>query len=848
MKPKVLFFFSVTFLLLLGSAPVGFSQSPQPVSFQVLGPYGVGIYPGWIAVGDFTGKGKLDLAVANGGANIGSNNVSVLLGNGDGTFQPAVNYPIDGMAVGITVGDFNGDGYPDLAVGNSYTNSVSVLLNKGHGSGTFYPAEDYPVGLYSGPNSVTVGDFNGDGKLDLAVANYNGTVSVLLGKGNGTFQTVVSYPVASSASSVVVGDFNGDGCPDLAVANNPGLEETGTVSVLLNNCNATGTFQTAVSYPVGTAPSAVAVGDFNGDGCPDLAVANDASFNVSVLLNNCNGTGTFQAAVDSGPVSYPYSLAVGDLNGDGILDLAVADVGTTSLSFLLGNGDGTFQAAVWTSAAVDNPWAVAVGDFNGDGKPDVAWVNTEENGTVGVLLNTTTPLIQPLVSTGGTNTYQFGGSLFSYSVTYPALSDSPVNLAVWPARISQADLNARLAGQYLGATLVPYGGASGDGVLFRVTCLDSSGNTVTCPQTTGPYDVTTSWIAPAGQTINGPAFLTAEIAPVGQQTWTDIFTSYAGQATAAGRTCCSFSDFVFVGGVTSAPPTITIATPASGATYALNEPVVANYSCTPAPSGPPVTACIGDVPNNSNINTSSVGTMTFTVNATVSGGAAAVETVSYTVTYGPLASVSPSSIDFGTVYLGTITVKSVTVTNTGSAPLAITDPFLSLLSGGTSNEFVAVNLCPKSLAPGDSCTMDIGFFAGPNYTPQTAVLNVVDNAYNSPQTVALSATVINPVAWLSPMTLSFGPQKVNTSSPAKTVTLENLGTTPLAINNITVAGADPQDFLPTINCPGSLAPHGSCTVNVAFQPTALGLRSAELVVTDNAPLSKQIVSLWGIGD
>ena len=329
-----------------------------------------------VAVGDFSGDGKLDIAVAN----RYTNSVKILLGNGDGTFQTAANYAVGSSPESVTVGDFNGDGKLDLAVANSYSNNVSILLGNGNG-GTFQTAVNYAVGF--SPYSVTVGDFNADGKLDLAVANYpsyysqsNSNVSILFGNGDGTFQDGVNCAFGRNPTSVAVGDFNGDGKPDLAVANcgyNANLGYYQGVSILLGNGD--GTFQTAVNYAVGSDPESVTVGDFNGDGKLDLAVANGNG--VSILLGN--GDGTFQNAVNY-PVGFsPNSVTVGDFNADGKLDLAVAGYGdnnSVSVSILLGNGDGSFQAAV--NYAVGNyyfssyPISVTVGDFNADGKLDLA--------------------------------------------------------------------------------------------------------------------------------------------------------------------------------------------------------------------------------------------------------------------------------------------------------------------------------------------------------------------------------------------------------------------------------------------------------------------------------------------
>ena len=292
------------------SAPRGFDAGSGPQS---------------VAVGDFNGDGKPDLAVVNSY----SNNVSILLGNGDGTFQIHVDYPTGAQPGSVAIGDFNGDGKLDLAVVNSYSNNVSVLL--GNGNGTFQPAVSYGTGSGTGPAFVAVGDFNHDGKLDLAVANSNSTyVSVLLGNGDGTFQTAVNYDVGGAPTSIAVGDFNHDGKLDLAVAV-PVPGPSTYVSVLLGNGD--GTFQTAVNYNAPYAPDAVAVGDFNGDGNLDLVVGNRSS-NISVFLGN--GDGTFRTAVNYSAGYNPSSVAVGDFNNDGTLDLAVANSGSsTTVTVLL---------------------------------------------------------------------------------------------------------------------------------------------------------------------------------------------------------------------------------------------------------------------------------------------------------------------------------------------------------------------------------------------------------------------------------------------------------------------------------------------------------------------------------
>ena len=344
--------------------------------------FGTGTASGSVTVGDFNGDGKLDLAVA------GGNNVSVLLGNGDGTFQTSINSAAGESAATPVVGDFNGDGKLDLAFGAGASGLVSVLL--GNGDGTFQA----PAFYYAGPDPLSIagGDFNRDGKLDLVVANRgsgannftDSSVLVLMGNGDGTFQPAVAYGPVANPYSIKVGDFNGDGNLDLAVANGgviPSYDGAG-VSVLLGNGD--GTFQSAVTYEAGVHCYDLAVGDFNGDGKPDLAVRAVWPERFGVLLGN--GDGTFQAPAAYSPVGNPFSLAVGDFNGDGRLDLALAIGPSGPVSVLLGNGDGTFQTAANYTAGT-YPVGAAVGDFNGDGKPDLAVVDNASTN-VAVLLNT----------------------------------------------------------------------------------------------------------------------------------------------------------------------------------------------------------------------------------------------------------------------------------------------------------------------------------------------------------------------------------------------------------------------------------------------------------------------------
>ena len=343
--------------------------------------YATGQGPTWVAAGDFNGDKNLDLAVTNST----DNTVSVLLGNGDGTFQEHVDYPADASLSAVAVGDFNADGKQDLVVASG---SDGLLL--GNGDGTFQamvPLLTSALQSYA----VAVGDLNGDGKPDLVFVSSVYGNQVLLGNGDGTFLAGgdISYWSYFYPCCVVLGDFNGDSKLDVVLsAANQG---SGWAIPIAGNGDGNFQFMGFGFYAIGDAEagSGVVLGDFNGDGKQDIATGSGFSSGVGLLLGN--GDGTFQSPTEFATGSgTPTAVAVADFNADGKPDLVVVNGnslgvnGSNTVSILLGNGDGTFQAhADYPTGQA--PTSVAIGDFNGDGKLDLAITNQDDN-TVGILL------------------------------------------------------------------------------------------------------------------------------------------------------------------------------------------------------------------------------------------------------------------------------------------------------------------------------------------------------------------------------------------------------------------------------------------------------------------------------
>lgn len=653
--------------------------------------YTTDIGPQDVTTAEFTSSGHLDLAVAT-----GNNSVSILLGTGTGTFPSHVQYAVPGDPVAIIHGDFNGDGKQDLATADQYTSEISVLL--GNGDGTFQAHQEYAVGAK--PVALATADVNGDGKLDIVVVNANGgTVSVLLGNGDGTFQAQKTFNTGTTPMGVAIGDFNGDGKLDLAVANNG----DNTVSILLGNGD--GTFQAAVPYATATAPNSVVVGNFTSSNILDLAVGT-SNKSVSVLLGV--GNGTFQNHKEYTIGANAVVVAAADLGSTGHLSLISANYNDNSVSTLGGNGDGTFKSqSVFPVSG--GPTGLAVGDFNNDGKLDIA-VAASGGSTVSILSDSWISLSPGLVSFG---TQTSGETSAPKTLTLKNNGTTPWTMGVISFASSTDFTVSANTCPASGANLAA-GASCTISVIFEPTASETADAQIL---------ITTSNGATIGNVLTGSGNIPITLTPR-----TQTFPTTLLGVKSAGKTNTFTNDsgvdiyFTLIDLEGFNQNDYSFTSTCAGGDLNYSVPLLPGASCTSTVYFTPTM----DPAGNETVTMVYYGNMTLVKQGLLINGE------------GTAVKVTPTSYTFPNTKVGSTNQKAITFQNAGSTPLAIS----SISWTGTEPYYSQTNTCnfPGGSVPANStCTITVTF--APLTTGTfTATMSIGDPDWTGPQKVSFTGT------------------------------------------------------------------------------------------------------------
>ncbi len=783
-----------------------------------------------IAVADFNGDGNLDIATAN----RSSNDISVLFGNGNGTFAKAVNYSAGTGGpdpTSIVAADVNGDGKPDLIVADIGTKSVSVFINTG--TGTFHAAVVYKVG--DSPSAVAVADLNGDGSPDIAVTNSaDNTVTVLFNSGSGTFTTGGTYATGTTPSDVVIADF-GNGSNDLAITN----QGSNNVSILMNN--GAGSFSAAVNYCVANAsgactaasPVSLVAIDLNGDNIPDLAIAG-SSATVSTLLNNGSGVFTFTSLVATSqqpqsiaagvygtgtnpslvvadyttnsfeiysnnngalsptPLSYlsgtkPDAIAVGDFNNDKKLDVVVANSADNDVAVILGTGTGTFtDVDNYITGSTAN--ALAVGDFNGDGNADflvaaVSVGNPEVNLFTGngksvfTLANSIAGFSSPISSIAA-NYFTDNTKDLGFAVTQQASNSVSVVLGNGNGTFSTPSTYSTDAGP----VAVASADFNGDGYPDLVTA-NTTGNDISIllNTKTGTFNPAVNY--PAGTVPSAVA-----VGDVNNDGFMDVVVANSGSNNVS----------VLLGkgdGTFDAPTTYTVGNGPSAIALALTSGHIYPDILVTNKTDSSVSVLLGN------------GDGTFQAAAT------------YTIPNSAPQGVTAADINSNGIL-------DLIVAETGSNAVGVLQGIGNGTFQGAVNYKVGVNPVAAAAVLDSGGKYDL-LVANSGGGDVSALIN------QSP------AAVMSP----SPTKLAFGNMQVGSSSSSQVVTLTNKGNLALNIGGITTSA----DYPMTTTCGSTLSSQGTCTITVTFSPSFPGAISGALTIAGSVTGGDLVVPITGTG-
>jgi hypothetical protein len=773
------------------------------------------------AVGDFNGDGNLDMAITD----FASNEVFILLGNGDGTFRQAASPSTGSYPQGIAAGDFNGDGVPDLAVTNAESNSVTILL--GNGDGTFTAATESPA---TGPQpfDIAMGDFTGNGKMDLAVTNtLDHTVTILFGNGDGTFQAGTHFQVSPpdgdylQPSGIAAVDLAGNGKTDLAVT-------TGnTVTILLGNGR--GTFNPVVAKPAtGGFSSGLAVTDFNGDGKPDLAVVNEET--LTVLLGK--GDGTFTPAGSSPDAGVFFnSIGIGDFNGDGVPDAATANWGSESVHA----GGAMVLLTQMSPTATATASGISLPANSGTHEVVASYSG---NGTYDTSVSSKTDIRMSPELSLSTTSVSFGEEAVGYSETQQVTATNTSNTTI--LNLATTMLGGEggnfAAGGSCHGSLAP-GATCTVFLVFTpfyteqsIFYAEVSDNDPLFPQ---------QFIALSGTGIIAPtASLSLSTTNLGFGSWGIGFPTPSQEVTVTNTSSKSilYLEPIMVGGVNASSFRAPNSCGNAGGSLAPGASCRISVIFNPVAAGTQ-SASIMLADNAANSPQ--------TIHVSGTGIAAPAASLS----------LSTTNLGFGSWGIGFPTPsQEVFVTNTSSTAVLY---FKSIsVMGANASSFLAPNSCGYAggrLAPGASCRISV-IFNPVVLGPQSASIMLVDNAGNSPQTIHLSGTgIAAPAASLSLSTtnLGFGSWAIGSPTPSQEVFVTNTSSTSvLYFKSISVTGANASSFLAPNSCGyagGSLAPGASCRISVIFNPVAAGTQSATIDLIDNASNSPQTINLTGTG-